>query len=161
MEAQYSRTFIFFGECLLNLCIIIFSLFIINNIYQLIISIRTKTKPKIHLLNGLSVLVVSAFSFLGFAIGLLVGFSISPVVQVVIPALLTFYGGFLTYLTSKDSGIDRRQYISVLLSAMAVSFFLIYGVEIGNTERNAATKGIKDTELYFLEKQEAIKKKYR
>ncbi len=161
MQAQYSKAFLFFGEFLLNLCIIIFSLFAIKNIYELVISLRSKTTAKIHVIDGLSILIVSAFSFLGFAIGLLVGFSISPVVQAVVPALLTFYGGFLTYLTSKDSGMDRRKYISMLLAAMAVSFFLIYGVEVGTEERNAATKVTKDTELYYLDKEEAIKKKYR
>jgi len=105
--------------------------------------------------------MVFGFSFLGFAIGLLVGFSISPVVQVVIPAILTFYGGFLTYLFSKDSIGDKKRYIGILLSAMAVSFFLIYGVEVGSKERNAATKSQKEFDLYYMEKEAAIRKKYQ
>ncbi len=113
---------------------------------------------KIYFFNRLSILIVSGFSFLGFAIGLLVGMSLSPVVQVVIPELLTFYGGFLTYIIAKESIAERQRYISVLLSAMAISFFLIYGIEIGSAERDIATKNSKDMDLYYMEKQEAIKK---
>ena len=161
MNAHYSETFIFFGELILNLFFIIIALFVIYNLLKLGESLRKKTKLKIHYLNRLSILIVSSFSFLGFAIGLLVGFSISPVVQVVIPALLTFYGGFLTYIISKESIVDQQRYISVLLSAMAISFFLIYGIEIGTAERNKAVANNKEMDLRYLQKEEAIKKQYR
>jgi hypothetical protein len=163
MQGSFSKAFLFFGEAILNLIIIIIVSFILFNLINLAksISIKGKTKFKFQFFDGITVLMISGFSFLGFAIGLLVGFSISPVVHVVIPALLTFYGGFLTYLFSTDAFKDSKRYIGILLSAMAVSFFLIYGVEIGSTERNAATKSQKEFDLYYLEKEEAIKKKYR
>ena len=158
MVANFSKTFLFFGEVLLNLAIIFILALVINNLARLFSS-KEKSKFKIQFLDPMTLLIVSGFSFLGFAIGLLVGFSISPVVQVVIPALLTFYGGFLTYLFSKDSSKNPGQYIGVLFAAMAVSFFLIYGVEIGTTERNAAIKNQKEFDLYYLEKEQAIRKK--
>lgn len=161
MHTNFSKTFFFFGELVLNLFIVIIILFILYNLWKCIDNNRKGITFKIYSFNHLSILIVSSFSFLGFTIGLLVGMSLSPVVQVVIPALLTFYGGFLTYIISKESMLDKQRYISVLLSAIAISFFLIYGVEIGSAERNIATKNSKDIELYYLEKQEAIKKKYR
>lgn len=100
MRTDFSKTFLFFGELVLNLFIVIVVLLILYNLYKFIKK-EKDTKFKIHYFDRLSVLIVSGFSFLGFTIGLLVGMSLSPVVQVVIPALLTFYGGFLIYVISK------------------------------------------------------------
>jgi hypothetical protein len=161
MQVDVSKTFFFFGEALLNLVFIIIAFFSVFNVIHLIASVKRKTRFRLQFFNGITVLMISAFSFLGFAIGLLVGFSVSPVVHVVIPALLTFYGGFLTYIFSKDSPNDSRKYISILLSAIAVSIFLIYGVEVGSKERNEAAKSQKEFDLYYMEKEEAIKQKYR
>lgn len=161
MEGNFSKTFFFFGEAIFNLVIIIIGALLLYNLYKLLTGQKVNGKFAFYFFDGMTVLMVSGFSILGFAIGLLVGFSMSPVVHVVIPALLTFYGGFLTYLFSKDSSKDPKQYIGILLSAMAVSFFLIYGIEIGSAERNEATKSQKEFDLYYLEKQEAIKQKYK
>lgn len=56
--------------------------------------------------------------------------------------------------------LDRQRYISVLLSAMAISFFLMYGVEIGSGQRDDATKINKEMDLYYLNKEDSIKYKY-
>ena len=39
-----------------------------------------------------------SFSFLGLTVGLMSGLSKSPVVGVIIPSILTFYGGVIYYL---------------------------------------------------------------
>jgi hypothetical protein len=155
MQATIAKTFIFFGNALLNLSIIIILVTIILKYF------KQRSNFKLALPDKITILTISGFSFLGFAIGLLVGLSLSPVVQVVIPALLTFYGGFLTYLLSKDAFVDSKKLITILLSAMAVSFFLIYGVEIGSIERSAATKVQNESDLKFLDKEDSIKFKYR
>lgn len=161
MEVEISKTFLFFGQAVLNLGIVIIALFLIGNLFKLAESLKQKTKFKIYFFDRMIILMTMGFSLLGFAIGLLVGLSLSPVVEVVIPALLTFYGGFLTYLFSRDSVKDTKKYSGIIISAMAVSFFLIYGVEIGSAERNAAIKSQKEFNLYYLEQEEAIKKKYK
>lgn len=161
MEGNISKSFFFFGEAVFNLALILIAALLIFNLVKLFESSIKKTKLKLHFFDGMTVLMIAGFSLLGFAIGLLVGFSLSPVVHVVIPALLTFYWGFLTYLFAKDSAKDKKQYVGILLSAMAVSFFLIYGIEIGSTERNDAVKSQKEFDMYYLEKEEAIKHKYK
>ncbi|WP_325538411.1 hypothetical protein [Chitinophaga sp.] len=133
---------------------------IVINLSRLIISKVKKSKFTFYFFSISTVLVMVCFAFLGLSIGLLVGLSQSPVVHVTIPALLTFYGGFITFLFAKDSFKDEEGKLSVLLSAIMVSCFLIYGVELGSIEKNAAIKSAKAFELKYFELQEAIKHKY-
>lgn len=161
MPQNVSKTFIFFGEALLNLVIIALAILIVTNLIRLLRSIKGKEKFQFNFFDATVFMTILGFSFLGFAIGLLIGLSQSPVVHVAIPALLTFYGGFLTFLFAKDSFKDQKGKIATILSVMAVSFFLIYGVEVGSREKNAALDSQKKSELYYFELQEEIKKKYR
>ncbi len=161
MHATISKTFIFFGEALLNLSIIVVIISLLYNLLKYFYFFKQRATFKLSLPDKITILTITAFAFLGYAIGLLVGLSLSPVVQVVIPALLTFYGGFLTYLLSKDAFANSKKLITILLSAMAVSFFLIYGVEIGSVERDDATKIQKESDLKYLNKEDSIKYKYR
>jgi hypothetical protein len=161
MRGDVSKTFIFFGEAFFNYILIVLGFFLVYNLVQFFSSYKKKAKFKLHVFEGVILLMITVFSLMGFAIGLLVGYSLSPVVHVVIPALLTFYGGFLTYLFSKDSFQDSKRFIGILLSALGVSFFLMYGIEIGTNERYAATEAQKKFDLYYLDQEEAIKKKYK
>jgi hypothetical protein len=158
---SFSKTFIYFGQMVFNYFLIVAACFIIINIAALLNSLFKKTKftPVLFDINAL--LMVLAFSFLGFAIGVLIGLSQSPVVGATIPALLTFYGGFLTYLFAKDLFKNEAARNAVVVSVIAVSIFVIYGVEIGVERRKLTDKDQKFNELYFLDRQEEIKKKYR
>jgi len=91
----------------------------------------------------------------------MIGLSQSPVVQAAIPALLTFYGGFVTYLFTKDNFKDDASKYTTVCSMIAVSFFLMYGVEVGSAEKNEALKSKRQFDLYYFEQEEAIKHKYK
>lgn len=162
MKGSYSKTFLFFGEALLNILVVVAIAFIATNIFLWVRSrfVSPRQKFKLHFFDRTVLLLVVAFSFLGYTIGLLIGLSQSPVVQAAIPALLTFYGGFITYLFAKES-VKSEAKTAIILSVIAVSFFLIYGVEIGSLEKNKALESAKKFELYYFEKEEQIKKKYR
>ncbi|MBL7744680.1 MAG: hypothetical protein JNN00_14510, partial [Chitinophagaceae bacterium] len=49
---------------------------------------------------------------------------------------------------------------TTILSAIAVSCFLIYGVELGSREKNAAIRSAKDFDLKYLQEELKIKKEY-
>ena len=161
MKANYSKTFVFFGEALVNIILVLIAAFVLTNLALWIKPIVQKTKFRFHFFDRTILLLIVAFAFLGYTIGLLIGLSQSPVVHVAIPALLTFYGGFLTYLFAKDSFKDEKAKKAIIISVMSVSFFLVYGVEVGSLEKSRAMESAKKFEMYYLEKEEQIKKKYR
>ena len=144
----------------MNFLIIALIVLVVFNLVSLITK-KKNTKPRFYGFDRGAFLLTLSFSFLGFTIGLLVGLSQSAVVHVTIPALLTFYGGFLTYLFAKDSFTTEIARKTILISAIAVSVFLIYGVEIGAAEKSHAIKTQRENDMYFLDKEEAIKKRYR
>lgn len=76
------------------------------------------------------------FSFLGITIGLLVGTSLSPVIGVVIPALLTFFGGFITYSFVFRNKSKKDGYV-MLIILFSVSLFLTIGSDYGAKYRIA------------------------
>jgi hypothetical protein len=160
MSASISKTVLYFSNAAFNLAMLLSAAFVVINLSRLIISKVIKRKFTFYLFNISTMLSMVCFSFLGLSIGLLVGLSQSPVVHATIPALLTFYGGFITFLFAKDSFKDEEGKLAVLLSAIVVSCFLIYGVELGSNEKNAAIKSAKEFELKYFELQEAIKHKY-
>lgn len=160
MSASISKTVVYIFNTVFNLAIFLLAAAIIVNIARLVISKFAKRRFTFYLFSTPTILIMLCFSFLGLSIGLLVGLSQSPVVHVTIPALFTFYGGFITFLFARDSFKDEEGKLGVLLSAVAVSCFLIYGVELGSNEKNAAIKSAKEFELKYFEQQEAIKYKY-
>lgn len=157
---HFSKSIVYFAGVFFNLLGFIIAAFVLINMARFILA-KLSGKPFIPYLFKLSTLLVMfCFSYLGLSIGLLIGLSQSPVVNVTIPALLTFYGGFITYLLAKDNFKDEEGKLATILSAIAVSCFLIYGVELGAIEKNAAVKSSKEFELRFFEEQEKIKQKY-
>jgi hypothetical protein len=160
MSASISKSVLYFFNTISNLAIFLVLALVVINLSRFIISAVVKKKFTFYFFKVSTLLVMLCFSFLGLSIGLLVGLSQSPVVHVTIPGLLTFYGGFITFLFAKDSFKDEEGKLSTLLSAIAVSCFLIYGVELGAAEKNAAVKSAKEFELKYFELQEAIKHKY-
>ena len=75
------------------------------------------------------------FGFLGLTLGIFVGFSSSPVINVIIPALLSFIGGFITFLfiSPKVNSISNRIGAGMFLSVLSIT--VIYGTEIGINSR--------------------------
>ncbi len=77
-----------------------------------------------------------SFGFLAMTTGLLVGTSKSPVVGVIIPSILTFYAGLMTYLfvfSNKESKI--KDSIAVGISIISLSISLIVGADYGASMR--------------------------
>jgi hypothetical protein len=160
MSVSISKSVLYFFSTVSNLFLFLTLALIIINLCRVFIALILKKKFTFYFFKVSTVLIMLCFSFLGLSIGLLVGLSQSPVVNVTIPGLLTFYGGFITYLFAKDSFKDEEGKLATLLSAIAVSCFLIYGVELGSNEKNAAVKSSKEFELKYFESQEEIKHKY-
>jgi hypothetical protein len=161
MKASYSKTFVFFGEALVNIILVLIAAFIVANLALWIKATVQKSKFQFQFFDRTILLLIVAFAFLGYTIGLLIGLSQSPVVHVAVPSLLTFYGGFLTYLFAKDSFKNEKAKTAIIISVMSVSFFLVYGVEVGSLEKSRALESAKKFEMYYFEKEEQIKKKYR
>ena len=160
MSASISKSVIFFFSTVSNLALFLVTGLIVVNLSRFIIAAVTKKRFTFYFFKIGTVLVMLCFSFLGLSIGLLVGLSQSPVVNVTIPALFTFYGGFITYLFAKDSFKDDEGKLTTILSAISVSCFLIYGVELGSREKNAAIRSAKEFDLKYLQEELKIKKEY-
>ncbi len=77
------------------------------------------------------------FSILGLTTGLMIGLSKSPVVGVIMSALLTFFGGVVifAFVSSKEG---KNYYNSLLLSFSMIflSLFLFLGSDYGASIRN-------------------------
>src|SRR5215467_1359802 len=101
MNGNIANSFLYFLEAFFNLAIILFILLVAINVKKRIESARTKKTFKLYFFSYKLLLVSAAFASLGFTIGLLIGLSQSPVVSATIPALMGFYGGFVTYLFAK------------------------------------------------------------
>ncbi len=78
--------------------------------------------------------IANSFSLLGLTMGLLIGLSLTSVIGIVIPALLTFFGGFLTYVFVLGNKKALDGYIMVIILS-SISFFMIVGVDYGSAMR--------------------------
>lgn len=83
--------------------------------------------------------ITNGFALLGFSLGSIIGLSRSPVIAALLPAFLTFMGGFLIYIfVQKDNFITLKNKIIVSLIMSSLSVNLIFGVELGSIERKSA-----------------------
>jgi hypothetical protein len=96
--------------------------------WSLVFGIIRIVKRQIARNNVFYFLLLSvAFSFLGLTIGIHIGLSESPVIGVIIPALLTFIGGIMIYafvFTDKHKMQDGYVLLTIMIS---LSFFLMMG----------------------------------
>jgi hypothetical protein len=115
---------------------------VISRLKKTLAKIGIKATPK-QLLYLCSTAV--SFSFFGMTMGLLVGQSLAPVVGVVIPALLTFLGGFMAYvfIFGRKRVFDGYTMIIILVS---ISLFLIVGADYGAAMRTEFTQQEQDFE---------------
>ena len=92
-------------------------------------------KRKNILLSEKNQLVITlsncSFSLLGFATGWLIGLSKSPTVSEIMPAIFTFFAGFIAFLFSRKKASSSLGQIMILLLIGAFSLWLILGVEFG------------------------------
>lgn len=160
MTFTISKSLTYFFGTITNLFLFLVAALIVVNLVRFVFHFFTKKKFTFYFFKAGTVLLSLCFSFLGLSIGLLVGLSQSPVVHVTVPALFTFYGGFITYLFAKDSFKDDEGKLATILSAIAVSCFLIYGVELGAREKNVAFKSGKEFDLQYLEEELRIKQQF-
>jgi hypothetical protein len=112
-------------------CIIFWAL-----LYFILKLILYKRKRLEYLSNRLTffLFLSIAFSFLGLSTGILIGLSLSPVIGVVIPALLTFFGGFMTYIFVFGKKAIEDGYVMMTI-AITLSFFLILGSDYSASMR--------------------------
>lgn len=80
------------------------------------------------------VLVLAAFSMLGLVAGFLTGFSRSPAVGTVLPAVLSLVAGLAVFLMGKDAAIR----LLVSLSVIIFSTSLLLGTSWGAVMRQTA-----------------------
>ena len=80
------------------------------------------------------VLLLAAFSMLGLGAGYLTGFSRSPVVGAVLPAVLSLVAGLAVFLMGKDAASR----VIVSLSVLIFSVSLVLGTSWGAVMRQAA-----------------------
>ncbi|MFC5302784.1 hypothetical protein [Azospira restricta] len=80
------------------------------------------------------VLVLAAFSMLGLVTGYLTGFSRSPAVGAVLPAVLSLVAGMAVFLMGKDAASRTI----VALSVLIFSISLVLGTGWGATMRQTA-----------------------
>ena len=161
MDIDISKAILFFVQGLGNLLVIVIIIYLAVNALKFLRSKFSSHPFKWATIGMDELLLVVAFSCLGLTIGLMIGLSQSPVVHVAIPAMLTFYSGFLTYLFTKESFVNTKAKKAILFSVIAISVFLIYGIEIGSTEKNKAVESKRKFDLYYFEQEEAIKNKYK
>jgi len=144
MFEKYGFTFFghYWGYFLIILAYWLFfyiGIFFINKIF----------KTKINLRNQF--LIIIGFSYLSFTIGILVGLSRTPVVDVAIPALLTFIGGLVTYIfLNKEFNESNKNIVTLILVILPI--FLIFGVEIGAEHRFETEEYLRDREEWINER---------
>lgn len=162
MSFEISKTLIWFVQPLLSIVAIFLIAFLLMNFLAFVRAYVSKDGVFTWKVIDMKIIIlVTCFAFLGYGIGLMIGLSQSPVVQVAIPAFLTFYGGFVTYLFAKDAFKDDETRYAIMFSVMAVSVFLMLWIEVGGKEKNFAIESRAKFDLHYFELQEKIKKKYR
>lgn len=76
--------------------------------------------------------IVFSFALLGLVVGVITGLSRQPAVHSVLPAVLTFVGGFVAYIVGSKDAQNRE----VIVTAMAaISINLLLGVLWGSEMR--------------------------
>lgn len=93
------------------------------------------------------------FSFLGLTIGVFSGLSMSPVVGTIVPAFLTFLGGFITYFFTKETGSHINRLIAIICLIIVPPSLILGGLS-GAKERKKYEETI---ELRALAKEKALK----
>ncbi len=89
-------------------------------------------------------LVAIAFSFLGLTIGLHIGLSESPVIGLVIPALLTFIGGFMVYVFVFTDKSKLQDGFVLLIIMISLCFFLMLGSNYASSVRSEYDRQLQD-----------------
>jgi hypothetical protein len=129
--------------------------------------ITRKLNIKISMFDGLSdsYLLILGFSYIGMTLGLLTGLSLNPVVQAVIPSLLTFMTGLTAYIfinketeqnTTKYEAQQKNQKMAVT-ALIFVSVLLMYGLEIGSKIRAKSELESKRIEQIYTKDLERYK----
>lgn len=126
---------------------------IVNSIFYFI----PKMKSKWARVTNISVFTALTFSCLGLSIGLITGLSRIPIANVILPAILTFIGGFSAYLfTIKRKDINEVK-SSIIIIFLSIS--ICFGAEIGADYRIENETFEKEQEHWFnkdLETHKAI-----
>lgn len=94
--------------------------------------------------------VILAFSMLGMVTGYLGGFSKSPVLSTLLPAVLSLLGGLVVHIIGKDT-VSR---IIVSISMFTFALTLLIGTEWGSVMRRINEEYYKSE--YYLKKQAVI-----
>ena len=99
---------------------------------------------------------ILGFSYFGLTVGFFVGLSSSSVVSAVLPALLTFIGGIMTYYffnNNNNQNFDNQ--ILIMLALISTSIFLSLGTYQGIEQRKVYEISQKANDI---DKETTIKK---
>jgi len=121
----------------LSLCLLIFIATSIGFLFSII-------HPRGDGLTNKNIIFIS-FSMLGMALGFLSSNSREPVMSALVPALLTFIGGFTTYLLNKN--MDKSILVSKCM--ICLIFTLFVGICFGVTARESYLIGQEGEGLFL------------
>jgi hypothetical protein len=102
---------------------------------------------KIGKSEGPSFLLITSFSLLGVTLGILTGWSRSPVVGTAITAILGLVGGFSLYL------LGKKEYPRIVVSVciLILSFLLLVGTYLGGQFRRIEMASEREYEEWLLD----------
>lgn len=145
MEGQYkiiTHYVVYFGMILCFWVAIFLALRLINRLFP--------GSTNLAFFNN-NIIVITGFSFVGFTVGVLSGLSKTPVIDVVIPSLLTFISGFFAYIfVTKEFDVENKKFASSILIIFPV--FLIHGLEIGSEHRFETEEYLREYDLWKEER---------
>lgn len=155
-----SKTFLFYAQAL----IFFLTLWVGYLLLVFIISVAFKKRQLIYNVirsHRKEFLFTAGFGCLGFTLGLLIGFTTSPIAQFIVPALLTFLGGFVTMLLTRQKGTDIVPYATIVSALIFIPVFVVFGLELGSFEREQAQYKKHKQEMHYLEEELQIRAKYK
>jgi|GEM_PF-5517202 len=115
---------------------------------------RIKALPWNFQTISLAIIFLFAFFITGYNIGLFTGLSVTPVIQYVIPAVLTFVTGFITYIFLQKDTHHTAAYRAAWI-VLAFNIGLLAGGKKGMVERAVYDR---DTYNQELKKQLFLKR---
>jgi hypothetical protein len=90
---------------------------------------------------------ILGFSYFGLTVGFFVGLSSSSVVSTVLPALLTFIGGIMTYYFFNTTNQNNDNQILTMFALISISIFLSLGAYQGIEQRKVYETNQKANEI--------------
>jgi hypothetical protein len=143
MEGEFNPTWFFLFEIWESFKLF-WPVFLLVGVISILIFLWSRAEAKAE---APSFLLLSSFSLLGATIGILTGWSRSPVVGTTISAFMGLIAGLSIYL------IGRKEYPRTVVSSCVIilSFFLIVGTYLGGKLRGIEIESDRKYEEWLLD----------